>query len=160
MTRPRINPGYTWFELEIIASPIHRWGVIAKEDIPRNRPVIEYTGVLLNRRQAAARPDQEHCYSYLVDPRGYWTLDATTKGSGAERINHSCDPNLRAHTWHEDEKKIVYYSRRPIKAGEELTVDYHFDWDPKNQVKCTCGSPKCRGTINDPAWKNKRKRKS
>jgi SET domain-containing protein len=38
-------------------------------------------------------------------------------------------------------------SKRVIKKGEELTVDYHF---AKNieKVPCLCGSGNCRGTIN------------
>jgi SET domain-containing protein len=38
-------------------------------------------------------------------------------------------------------------SRRTIRAGEELTVDYHFD-KKVERVPCRCGAPKCRGTIN------------
>jgi SET domain-containing protein len=38
-------------------------------------------------------------------------------------------------------------SRRVIERGEELTVDYHFEADAET-VPCSCGSKKCRGTIN------------
>ena len=65
-------------------------------------------------------------------------------GSGAEIINHSCDPNLyscivRGH--------ILYMSKRAIRPGEELTVDYRFS-DKIDEVRCRCGSSVCRGTIN------------
>ena len=65
-------------------------------------------------------------------------------GSGAEIINHSCDPNLRScivggH--------ILYMSKRAIRRGEELTVDYRFS-DKIEKVRCRCGSSVCRGTIN------------
>jgi SET domain-containing protein len=43
--------------------------------------------------------------------------------------------------------RIFYYSRRDIRKGEELTVDYHFAPDVE-RVPCACGSPNCRGTIN------------
>ena len=146
-TKPRINPDYTWFRLELIKSPIHRWGVIALQRIPRGRYVIEYTGKLLNRRQVKARGEQEFCYDYQLDSRGYWTLDGAVGGSGAERVNHSCNPNLRV-VFHG--KRAYYMSRRPIKKGEELTVDYHFKWDPDDIKPCNCGDKLCRGTINDP----------
>lgn len=152
----RINPDYTWFKLKLVRSPIHRWGVVAEEAIPRRRYVIEYTGLLLNRRQAKARPKQKYCYSYQIDSKGYWILDATWCGSGAERINHSCDPNL--YVWF-DGKRVFFYARRAIKTGEELTVDYHFPWDSYDLIPCHCGSPKCRGTINDPGPKPTRKQK-
>jgi hypothetical protein len=38
-------------------------------------------------------------------------------------------------------------SRRQIRRGEELTVDYMFS-KKVEPVRCRCGSPKCRGTIN------------
>jgi SET domain-containing protein len=42
---------------------------------------------------------------------------------------------------------ILYMSKRAIRRGEELTVDYRFDKDIE-EVKCRCGAPSCRGVIN------------
>jgi SET domain-containing protein len=143
---PKINDDYTWVSLGIIRSPIHRWGVIAKQTIPKNKYVIEYTGQLLNRRQnKAIRADgRRYCFTYLTDDRGYWTLDGAVRGSGAERVNHSCDPNLYAEI---RGHRVYFYSLRRIKKGEELTVDYQFEYS-KTPVACLCGMKKCRGTIN------------
>jgi SET domain-containing protein len=38
-------------------------------------------------------------------------------------------------------------SKRLIRPGEELTVDYRFS-DKVEPVTCKCGSKTCRGTIN------------
>jgi hypothetical protein len=38
-------------------------------------------------------------------------------------------------------------SKRAIRPGEELTVDYHFS-DKIDDVPCRCGSAECRGTSN------------
>jgi uncharacterized protein len=65
-------------------------------------------------------------------------------GSGAEYINHSCEPNLAARIV---KGHILYVSLRDIKPGEELTVDYMFD-RKVDKIPCSCGSRKCRGTIN------------
>jgi uncharacterized protein len=65
-------------------------------------------------------------------------------GSGAQYINHCCEPNLAARIVR---GHILYLAVRDIRAGEELTVDYHFDADVE-KVPCACGSLKCRGTIN------------
>jgi len=81
---------------------------------------------------------------YLFTLDNYWTIDSACGGSGAEYINHSCDPNLW--TWIL-KGHILYMSKRWIEIGEELTVDYHFSKDVET-VPCSCGAANCRGTIN------------
>lgn len=89
-------------------------------------------------------------------------------------INHSCDPNCVLIEWelsrgdelsggeenNRDEENTekkneesttepVYemwlHTLRPVKKGEELTIDY--GWDAEAAIKCHCQSPKCRGWI-------------
>jgi SET domain-containing protein len=139
---PRIDERYACFRLEIRESKIHRLGVYALEHIPANRKVIEYTGERIGRRETKRRGMGRFTYLFTLDH--YWTLDGAVGGSGAEIINHCCDPNLRTAITY---GHILYVSRRAIRPGEELTVDYRFDDDVK-RVKCYCGSPRCRGHIN------------
>ena len=139
---PIIDPRHACFRLEIRESRIHRRGVYALERIPARRKVIEYTGERINRRETKRRGLGAITYLFALD--SYWTIDGAIGGSGAEIINHSCDPNLtscimRGH--------ILYMSRRAIEAGEELTVDYRFS-DKTGPVKCQCGARNCRGVIN------------
>ena len=143
MPDPQIDPNYSQFKLRIGRSRIHRWGVYAKEFIPKNRKVIEYTGERISRRETRRRADSSE-FNYLFTLDKYWTLDGSVGGSGAEYINHSCDPNIVARV---TKGHILYYSRRDIRAGEELTVDYHFSKDVE-KVPCSCGTDACRGTIN------------
>jgi len=138
-----LDPRYCCFKLRIGRSKIHRWGVFAAEWIPPNRKVIEYTGERINRREAKRRAEMSRGH-YLFKLDAYWTVDGAAGGSGAEFINHSCDPNLYAKIV---KGHILYMSKRYIAPGEELTVDYNFDPDVE-VVPCRCGSPNCRGTIN------------
>jgi len=138
---PRIDSKYTCFDVEIRRSRIHRYGVYANERIPAHRKVIEYTGERLNRSQAAAVAGGEYTYLFAVD--SYWTLDGARGGSGAEIINHSCQPNLISRVV---KGHVLYVSVREIERGEELTVDYNFA-DFKDATPCTCGAAECRGTI-------------
>ena len=140
--KPSINPKYAQFKLAIRVSKIHRRGVYADEPIPAQRKVIEYTGERISRRETKRRGDGPLTYLFTLD--NYWTLDGSFGGSGAEIINHSCEPNLRAVTF---KGHILYFSKRAIRRGEELTIDYRFDKDIE-QVKCKCGAKKCRGVIN------------
>src|SRR3978361_1279416 len=77
---PKLNPQYCFYKLKIIKSKIHRYGVIAEEPIP------------FKRKETRARGDGDYTYLYPLD--NYWTLDGAVGGSGAELINHSCEPNL------------------------------------------------------------------
>ncbi len=83
-------------------------------------------------------------FTYLFTLDSYWTIDGAAGGSGAEYINHSCDPNLVSRIV---KGHILYISARDIRKGEELTIDYRFE-KRVEKVHCRCGSPKCRGTIN------------
>jgi len=128
--------------MRVLPSAIHRWGVYAEEAIPANRKVIEYTGERISRRETKKR--SEGPLNYIFTLNNYWALDGSVGGSGAEYINHSCDPNLvtRIVNGH-----ILYFSSRKIHKGEELTVDYHFAHNVE-KVLCACSTVKCRGTIN------------
>ena len=139
---PTIDPRYTCFALSIRESRIHRRGVYAEERIPARRKVIEYTGERISRRETKRRGDGPVTYLFTLDD--YWTLDGAYGGSGAEIINHSCDPNLRSWNFR---GHILYMSRRVIHRGEELTVDYRFSKDVET-VPCRCGAKTCRGSIN------------
>jgi SET domain-containing protein len=141
---PSVDPKLALFRLKLRSSPIHRWGVYAAEPIPPRRKVIEYTGERISRRETMRRGQAERTYLFTLD--NYWTLDGSVGGSGAEYINHSCDPNLYAWNFR---GHILYMSKRAIKRGEELTVDYCFS-KKIERVPCLCGSPKCRGAINEP----------
>jgi uncharacterized protein len=139
---PAIDPRYARFRMEIRESRIHHRGVYALERIPPHRKVIEYTGERIGRRETKRRGEGDLTYLFTLD--SYWTIDGSVNGSGAEIINHSCDPNLRSCIF---KGHILYFSKRAIKPGEELTVDYLFS-EKIEEVACRCRSAKCRGTIN------------
>ncbi len=139
---PRIDPRRACFKLAIKPSKIHRFGVYAGEPIPGNRKVIEYTGERISNREANKRDWGK--YTYLFELDRYWTLDGSIGGSGAEIINHSCNPNLITRVM---KGHIIYMSLRPIRRGEELTVNYNFAKDV-DVSPCKCGAKNCRGNMN------------
>jgi len=134
--------------LRIKRSGIHGFGVFALLAIPKGAKVIEYTGEHIARAETRRRfvkawlSRQKRLYLARVDL--YWAIDGGRGGSGAELINHSCDPNL---AWRVRRGRLFFFSRRRIRRGEELTLDYAFRADGP-RVPCNCGAPACRGTIN------------
>lgn len=138
------------FRLCIGRSKIHRWGVFALQAIPRGRRVVEYTGdrLTLDQMKRRARRNlrlgKPRANVYFARLNRKVVIDGFVGESGAQFINHSCDPNLsirrlRGH--------LLLFSRRRIRRGEELFSDYASRKDlPK--VRCHCGSALCRGTLN------------
>ena len=146
-TRP-IDSRFTPFHVEIRRSPIHGLGVFAAVAIPKGRKVVEYTGERVSRLEGRRRfvrawlSREKRLYLARLDP--YWSIDGAYGGSGAELVNHSCEPNL---CWKKDRGRLFLRSRRKIRRGEELTIDYAFRKDGP-RIACHCGAPACRGTVN------------
>ncbi len=137
------------YEVRVARSPIHRLGVYAAENIPGRKILIEYLGRKLTARQSDATFEKRWAgrspeLYYLMYVNKNLVLDGAIGGSGAEYINHCCEPNLRLAR---SGRRIFLVSKREIAAGEELAYDYAFS-HKAIRVKCTCGARKCRGTIN------------
>jgi tetratricopeptide (TPR) repeat protein len=138
----KIDPRVARFRLAVRPSRIHRWGLFAQETIPPGKQVIEYTGERLSRRDARLRAGRKLHYLFHLD--NYWAIDGHVGGSGAQYVNHCCDPSVEVRRI---DGHILYFSKRRIEAGEELFLDYRFPkFGPK--VPCRCGAANCRGTIN------------
>jgi SET domain-containing protein len=44
-------------------------------------------------------------------------------------VNHSCTPNCRAEKWSvRGQERCGLFTIRPIKAGDEVTIDYQFQY--------------------------------
>lgn len=71
-------------------------------------------------------------------------------------LNHSCSPNCQFIEWHIDDGEnardrseptleLWLHTLRDILPGEELTIDYGWDW--QSAIPCMCGSANCRGWV-------------
>lgn len=145
----KISEKHTRFHLETRNSQIDRIGLFVLDSIPARRKVIEYAGERIPMREGVRRfwrieRTKGSKRMYLAKLSRSWVIDGAVGGNGSELINHSCDANLFIKR---ERGKINYYSKRRIRRGEELTVDYRYTPDSA-QVPCCCGSANCRGTIN------------
>lgn len=135
-------------------SRIHGMGLYSLEDIPAGEFLIEYVGEVIRRPLSDCR---EKGYaqvgmgdSYLFRLTTELVVDATRKGSIARFINHSCEPSVEARIIIVNgSPKIVFYTKRAVKCGEELTYDYQFAFeDEESKLACFCGAPTCRKSLN------------
>lgn len=93
-------------------------------------------------REAYRRRVRPHLYLFRTGKRRY--VDGAIGGSGAEYINHCCEPNLVARV---RKGRVMFVSLRRIEAGEELLLDYRVMGDVP-LMPCRCGAPACRGYMN------------
>jgi uncharacterized protein len=141
-TVPRIDAESAAYLLEVKPSRIHRYGVFACESIPANVRVIEYTGERISYREASRRSVRPHLYLFWLTPG--LLIDGAIGGSGAEFVNHCCEPNLMADV---RDGKVHFVSLRRIREGEELSIDYKIRGNPE-RIACLCRSLSCRGFLN------------
>jgi hypothetical protein len=106
------------------------WGLFALEPVETDTFMIEYCGEVIEndeceRRIQEALKEGGHRHLYHMALTDQLVIDATTHGSRARFLNHSCEPNCRIENWAVGrERRIGVFSARPIAAGEELTIDY------------------------------------
>lgn len=107
-------------------------GLFATEPIPAHKRIIEYVGPLISNEEVEQRSGK---YFFGVNTK--WSIDGSARSNLARYLNHSCKPNAEAFiTGH----RIWVWSKRNIKAGEEITIDYgkeYFD-DHIKPVGCKC----------------------
>jgi SET domain-containing protein len=111
-------------------------GLFANRDFIKEEFVIEYTGEPLTHEQADRKGGK-----YLFTLNDEIVLDGTDRKYTARYINHSCIPNIEAVI--EEEKKIMFYTLRQIKKGEEFTFDYGEEYVENIISKKGCLCDKC-----------------
>lgn len=127
-------------------SKIEGKGMFAAEDIPKGTTIIEYLGEKITNEEADKREIENdktgRTYIFYLDDK--YSLDGAVGGNDSIFVNHSCEPNCN---YVYKKGRIFYEAKRDIKKGEELTIDYEFDYE-EPLTPCFCGSKNCRGTIN------------
>lgn len=111
-------------------------GLFAKEDIPKDRRVIEYGGWLISTKEG---DDLEDRNRYVFNINSRWDLDGSPRWNTTRYINHACRPNCDAVTVG---NRIMITTKRKVRAGEELTYNYgkdYFDGYIK-PIGCRCES--------------------
>lgn len=91
-------------------------GLFAAQRIPAGKRIIEYTGPLISNEEVSKRRGK-----YFFEVNTKWSIDGSPRGNTARYINHSCLPNAEAFI---SGHRVWIWSKRNIKAGEEITYNY------------------------------------
>jgi len=108
-------------------------GLFALKAIPAGTRIVEYTGPLVSNVEVERRTRGK----YFFGVNSKWSIDGTPRSNIARYINHSCRPNCDAIV---SKRRVWIWSRRAIKAGEELSYHYgkeYFD-DQIKPYGCKC----------------------
>ena len=129
------------FPLHVRRSGINGRGLFAGARLPGRRKLGEISGELV-RLPAARRKVEQSDKIYLIELSEREALECST-GNHFRYLNHSCAANCYMRIVR---NRVEIYTRRPIRAGAELTVDYGAT-PHKNGMRCSCGAPNCKGLL-------------
>ncbi|MDO8656516.1 MAG: SET domain-containing protein [Nanoarchaeota archaeon] len=133
----------------ICTSPIEGDGVSAEEDIKKGETIQEIHGearflTVRNKKESLSYPN------WIGVGKDKWINPSYPN----QYLNHSCNPNAGikgAITISQDKSvkgKYVIVALKPIKEGEEITIDYSIiEGDDLWEMKCKCGEKNCRKII-------------
>jgi SET domain-containing protein len=95
-------------------------GLYTEVAIPKGKCIIEYTGRVVSEKEQEAMNGR-----YLFEINKKKTIDGSSRLNKARYINHSCRPNCEIEIWKE---RVYVFSKRTIRAGEELSYDYDTEY--------------------------------
>lgn len=125
-------------KIYIDISSIHGTGVFAAEHLKKGTVIFDWKDVtrpLSNDELASLTVDEKQFVSRAAD--GTYVLFLPP----ARFVNHSCDANTVAI----DGQDITL---RDIQIGEEITANYVLEEALGVNMKCNCGSAKCKKQVN------------
>ena len=141
-----LPPPKEWEYVRVGQSGVHGRGLFAARDLPKGTYVMEYRGEKVGKKEGERRTqeqwDEGRLYMFTLSKR--WDIDGSPEWNLARLANTSCDPNTESHN--ERGRRIWIVARRDIRAGEEITYDYNFDFVEPPPV-CRCGAARCRGYL-------------
>ncbi len=110
-------------------------GLFAEQDIPKGEFIIEYFG-----REISADEHYTSKSKYLFEINSKKTIDGAIRENIARYINHSCRPNCEVEI---KKGRVCVFSKKNIKAGEELAYDYGKEYWNEHIKPIGCKCVKC-----------------
>jgi SET domain-containing protein len=116
----------------------HGLGLFTLDPIPKGEKIIEYIGPMVSNEEVERRVNGK----YFFGVNSKWTIDGTPRSNTGRYINHSCRPNSEALI---SGRRVWVWSKRAIKAGEEITYHYGKEYFEDLIKPKGCKCVKCRG---------------
>ncbi|MGH9942690.1 MAG: SET domain-containing protein [Pyrinomonadaceae bacterium] len=110
-------------------------GLFALRDIAAGKRIIEYVGPLVPAEEAERSRGK-----YFFELNQKHAIDGSPRDNTARYINHSCRPNAEAFT---TGRRVWIWSRKNIRAGQEITLDYGEEYFDKHLRPKGCKCARC-----------------
>ena len=120
----------------VIKRAAHGLGLFTLDPIPKGKRLIEYVGPYVTNEEVERR----YTGKYFFGVNSKWSIDGTPRYNTARYINHSCRPNCEAII---HGRRVWIWSKRGIKAGEELSYNYGKDYFDIHLKPNGCKCDKC-----------------
>ena len=127
--------------VEVRASRINGRGLFARARLPGRRKLGEISGELV-RLPGAWKKVERSDKIYLIELNERQALECSS-GNSFRYLNHSCAANCYMRIIR---NRVEIYTRRHIRAGTELTVNYGAT-PHKDGMRCACGAANCKGRL-------------
>ena len=92
-------------------------------------------GIVVDARGIAALSTEDQMHLCELD----WDRFAVLQPPGCY-LNHSCDPNAMR-------SGVKVFTWKPIRAGEEITIDYRLNAFDGDSWPCDCGTSSCSSVV-------------
>lgn len=135
----QLNFNMSW--VRVASSPVEGKGVFATERVRGGDAVLVLDTSRVIDEDHSLRPEEDEQEDHLVFLAGGKVV---LLPEPERHLNHSCDPNAYVHTVDNEVRVVV---RRPIQAGEEVTIDYLINTHGGSSWRCRCGADRCRGQL-------------
>jgi SET domain-containing protein len=138
---------YSYFspKLEVRTDPKGGYGVFVIAPIARDEVLTMLGGRIITAAQKELLWNGDTTTLMQVEEDLY--LLSLQEGDPADRVNHSCDPNVGLRG------PMTFVAMRDLKPGEEACFDYAMsDGSDYDTFECACGAPHCRGLVTGTDW--------
>ncbi|NTW27131.1 MAG: SET domain-containing protein [Candidatus Moranbacteria bacterium] len=125
-------------------------GIFTLKEIKKGEELAVFGGYIVAVKDLIDLPEKYRDLGFQISDK--FSITSKNINEDSDNFNHSCDPNAGICG------QIFLVSMRDIKKGEEVVFDYAMVLSKstgaeKYEIKCLCGSVKCRGKITENDWK-------
>jgi len=110
-------------------------GLFTLRAIEPGKRIIEYIGPVIDAAEVNRKGGK---YLFEIDENR--SIDGSARNNIARYINHSCRPNAKAFV---NGRRIWIWSRKIIRADEEITINYGKDYFGEHIKPKGCRCQKC-----------------